>query len=346
MSLYSAIQPLLFLLDAEKSHHLSLKTIRLLEKIGLSRLIVDANLHKIMASAPKVNSMGLKFDNPVGLAAGLDKNAEYIDALAHFGFGFIEVGTITPKAQAGNPMPRLFRIPEKQAIINRMGFNNIGIDGMIENIKKSKWVRDGGVLGINIGKNASTDIDKANDDYLYCLEKSYPYASYITVNISSPNTKNLRSLQSGQALEALLASIKNKQAELHKKYNTYKPVVLKIAPDLDDAGIEEIATLVLRYQFDGLIATNTTLDKSQLPAKWQQEAGGASGAILSKHATQVLQQFSNLLNGQIPIIGVGGISSHDDAQAKFKAGASLIQVYSGLIYKGPALVAEILKGLS
>ena len=272
--------------------------------------------------------MGIEFPNPVGLAAGLDKNGAYIDALAAMGFGFIEIGTITPRPQAGNPQPRLFRIPEAKAIINRMGFNNDGVDQLIENVKSSKFK---GILGINIGKNADTPVENAVDDYLICLEKVYHYASYITVNISSPNTKNLRSLQSGDALTELLETLKQRQLELAEQYHHYVPLVLKVAPDLTEEDIEFIANQLLQFKIDGLIVTNTTLSRvgvESLP--YGNEAGGLSGAPVFEKSTECLRQFAKRLNGQIPLIGVGGITQGEHALAKKDAGASLVQIYSGL----------------
>ncbi|NLN56374.1 MAG: quinone-dependent dihydroorotate dehydrogenase, partial [Gammaproteobacteria bacterium] len=285
-----------------------------------------------------VTCMGIEFPNPVGLAAGLDKNGAYIDALAGLGFGFIEIGTITPRPQAGNPHPRLFRIPQAKAIINRMGFNNDGVDQLIENVKAAKFK---GILGINIGKNADTPVENAADDYLICLEKVYNYASYVTVNISSPNTKNLRSLQSGDALTELLQTLKQRQLELAEEHQHYVPLVLKVAPDLDAEDIQFIAKQLLQFKIDGLIVTNTTLSREgveNLPHG--DEAGGLSGAPVFEKSTACLAAFSEALKGEIPLIGVGGILSGEQALAKKNAGASLVQVYSGLIYAGPELVQD------
>lgn len=346
MSFYEIIRPLLFLLDAETSHDLSLKAMHTLEQNGLLKYLINNPTSKTSIDKKLAKTtMGISFPNALGLAAGLDKNGAYIDALSHFGFGFIEIGTVTPKPQAGNVQPRLFRIAKNQAILNRMGFNNHGMDVMIENIKKSKWVREGGILGINIGKNATTAIEDANQDYLYCLEKAYPYASYITVNISSPNTQNLRSLQTGEALKNLLHAIKTKQEALAKMHQIYKPVVLKIAPDLLETEVETIAKLIKDYQFDGVIASNTTIDKSSLDSNWHTEAGGVSGAVLTQTADLILQQLKSYLQ-DTPIIGVGGIMNAEQAMHKLALGADLIQVYSGLIYKGPALAADILQAMA
>ncbi|ENX48050.1 MAG TPA: quinone-dependent dihydroorotate dehydrogenase [Acinetobacter ursingii] len=327
--LYSLARPMLFSLSPERAHELTLSLLKSAHKIGLARQHI----------APKpVTCMGIEFPNPVGLAAGLDKNGAYIDALAAMGFGFIEIGTITPRPQAGNPQPRLFRIPEAKAIINRMGFNNDGVDQLIENVKSSKFK---GILGINIGKNADTPVENAVDDYLICLEKVYHYASYITVNISSPNTKNLRSLQSGEALTELLKTLKQRQLELAEQYHHYVPLVLKVAPDLTEEDIEFIANQLLQFKIDGLIVTNTTLSRvgvESLP--YGNEAGGLSGAPVFEKSTECLRQFAKRLNGQIPLIGVGGITQGEHALAKKDAGASLVQIYSGLIYTGPSLIKD------
>ncbi len=327
--LYSLARPMLFSLSPERAHELTLSLLKSAHKIGLARQHI----------APKpVTCMGIEFPNPVGLAAGLDKNGAYIDALAAMGFGFIEIGTITPRPQAGNPQPRLFRISEAKAIINRMGFNNDGVDQLIENVKSSKFK---GILGINIGKNADTPVENAVDDYLICLEKVYHYASYITVNISSPNTKNLRSLQSGEALTELLKTLKQRQLELAEQYHHYVPLVLKVAPDLTEEDIEFIANQLLQFKIDGLIVTNTTLSRvgvESLP--YGNEAGGLSGAPVFEKSTECLRQFAKRLNGQIPLIGVGGITQGEHALAKKDAGASLVQIYSGLIYTGPSLIKD------
>jgi dihydroorotate dehydrogenase len=282
--------------------------------------------------------MGLTFPNPIGLAAGLDKNGEFIDGLAALGFGHIEIGTVTPLPQSGNPKPRLFRITQANAIINRMGFNNDGVDRLVANVKRAHYH---GILGINIGKNAVTPIEKATDDYLTCLRKVYAHASYITVNISSPNTKNLRQLQEEDALNDLLKQLKIEQHKLADMHGKYVPLTLKIAPDLDHGQIAQIARLLMQHRIDGVIATNTTLSREgveNLPHGL--ETGGLSGAPLCARSTAVISQLAAELQGALPIIGVGGILSGADAAAKIKAGASLVQVYSGLIYRGPELVKE------
>ncbi|ENX16066.1 dihydroorotate dehydrogenase [Acinetobacter sp. CIP 64.2] len=333
--LYSLARPLLFTLAPERAHELTLSMLDKAHKLGF--------MHQKVAAKP-VTCMGIEFPNPVGLAAGLDKNGAHIDALAALGFGFIEIGTITPRPQAGNPQPRLFRIPQAKAIINRMGFNNDGVDKLIENVKASKFK---GVLGINIGKNADTPVEDAVSDYLICLEKVYNYASYITVNISSPNTKNLRSLQSGDALTELLHTLKDRQLELADQYNHYVPLVLKVAPDLTPEDIQFIAAQLLQFKIDGLIVTNTTLGREgveNLPNG--NEAGGLSGAPVFEKSTECLRQFAEVLAGQIPLIGVGGILAGQQAVAKQQAGARLVQVYSGLIYTGPTLVKDCIDAMT
>ena len=287
--------------------------------------------------------MGLTVPNPLGLAAGLDKNGEYIDALAALGFGFIEVGTVTPRPQPGNPKPRMFRLPKANAIINRMGFNNFGVDALIENVKRAKYR---GILGINIGKNFDTPIEKAASDYLIGLRKVYNHASYVAINISSPNTKNLRQLQGGDELDALLEQLKAEQENLARLHGKYVPLAVKIAPDLDEEQIRQIATLLMRHCIDGVIATNTTLSRegvANLPHG--NEAGGLSGAPVREKSTAVIRELSAALNGALPIIGVGGILSGKDAVEKIQVGAALVQIYSGMIYRGPDLVGEVIKAL-
>ncbi len=333
--MYSLVRPILFRFDAEKAHHFTLNSLRTAEKLGL--------LPKVDSHTRPTELMGLQLPNPVGLAAGLDKNGECIDAFAALGFGFVEIGTVTPKPQPGNPQPRLFRVPEHQGIINRMGFNNHGIDAMIRNIENSRFK---GILGINIGKNAVTPIENAADDYLICLEKAYAHASYITVNISSPNTKNLRALQGGDELSALLEVLKNKQAQLAATHGKYVPLAVKIAPDLDEAQIDDIAHVVKSVEMDGIIATNTTIDKSSLgnhPLAGEQ--GGLSGLPVREKSNQVLKLLAERIDGKLPIIGVGGIMNGEDAAEKIRLGASAVQVYSGLIYRGPELIKECLAAL-
>ena len=331
--MYALLRPLLFKLDAEQAHHFTLDGLARAYRLGL--------LQKVAHHTCPTTLMGLSLPNPIGLAAGLDKNGQYIDALAALGFGFIEIGTVTPKAQAGNPKPRLFRVPEHQAVINRMGFNNQGIDAMIQNIEKSRF---NGILGINIGKNATTPIENAADDYLICLEKAYTHAGYITVNISSPNTQNLRALQGGDELSALLSALKNKQAHLAAAHGRHVPLAVKIAPDLNEQQVADIAHAAIQTEIDGIIATNTTIDKSALghhPLAGEQ--GGLSGAPVREASNRVLKQLLAELEGRLPVIGVGGILSGADAAAKLHMGAAAVQVYSGLIYRGPALVKECLR---
>ena len=331
--MYALLRPLLFKLDAEQAHHFTLDGLARAYRLGL--------LQKVAHHTCPTTLMGLSLPNPVGLAAGLDKNGQYIDALAALGFGFIEIGTVTPKAQAGNPKPRLFRVPEHQAVINRMGFNNQGIDAMIQNIEKSRF---NGILGINIGKNATTPIENAADDYLICLEKAYAHAGYSTVNISSPNTQNLRALQGSDELSALLSALKNKQAHLAAAHGRYVPLAVKIAPDLNEQQVADIAHAAIQTEIDGIIATNTTIDKSALghhPLAGEQ--GGLSGAPVREASNRVLKQLLAELEGKLPVIGVGGILSGADAAAKLHMGAAAVQVYSGLIYRGPALVKECLR---
>ncbi|STZ77030.1 quinone-dependent dihydroorotate dehydrogenase [Bergeriella denitrificans] len=333
--MYSLARNFLFKLDAEKAHHLTLDSLKTVHRLGL----IPITDHRTRPT----KLMGLNLPNPVGLAAGLDKNGAYIDALGALGFGFIEIGTVTPKAQPGNPQPRLFRVPEHSGIINRMGFNNDGIDAMIKNIEASSYQ---GILGINIGKNAVTPIEQAVDDYLVCLEKSYAYAGYITVNISSPNTKNLRALQGGDELSALLEALKNKQAQLAAAHGKYVPLAVKIAPDLDEAQIADIAHVVKSVEMDGIIATNTTIDKSSLGSHpLAGEQGGLSGLPGRDKSNQVLKLLAEHLDGALPVIGVGGIMEGRDAAEKIRLGASAVQVYSGLVYRGPALIKECLQAL-
>ena len=338
MNTYALIKPFLFQLDAEYAHDLTLKSLKLAEKTGLLN-----SLYKPVKVTPR-KVMGLTFPNAVGLAAGLDKNGAFIDGMAALGFGFIEVGTVTPRPQPGNPKPRLFRVKEAQGIINRFGFNNLGVDQLIQNVKASKYR---GILGINIGKNFDTPNERAVDDYLICMRKVYRYASYITVNISSPNTKNLRQLQEKEALDALLGTLKAEQTALTQKHRKYVPIALKIAPDLEYEQIIEIADLLKSHQFDAVIATNTTLSREGVEdMKNATETGGLSGAPVRDKSSQVIRHLSNQLAGELPIIGVGGIMGGADAIEKIEAGASLVQVYSGLIYRGPSLVREVAKALA
>lgn len=287
--------------------------------------------------------MGIHFPNPCGLAAGLDKNGECIRAFDDMGFGFVEIGTITPRPQPGNDKPRIFRIPEANAVINRMGFNNKGVDYLIDQVRKAKF---NGVLGINIGKNKDTPDENAKDDYIHCMRKVYNFATYITINISSPNTPGLRSLQYGEALNELLSSLKAEQTSLAKKFDKYVPVAVKIAPDLTLEEVESIAECLIENGIDGVIATNTTLSRVGVEGlEHGDEQGGLSGQPVKEKSTQVIQMLAKALNDQIPIIGVGGIASGEDAKEKIAAGAKLVQVYTGFIYQGPELVKEVVKAL-
>lgn len=322
-------------MDAEDAHHRTLLWLKRAAALGLTKAIAapKPDLRKVM---------GLEFANPVGLAAGLDKDGAYIDALASLGFGFIEIGTVTPRAQPGNPRPRMFRLPQARAIINRMGFNNGGVDAFVANVQASKFYQNKeGTIGLNIGKNADTPIERAVDDYLLCLEKVYPYASYVTVNISSPNTKNLRQLQGASELDALLAQLKQAQSRLADHHQRYVPIALKIAPDIDSEQIKEIAGALLRHRLDAVIATNTTITRDAVQGlPHAEEAGGLSGAPVFALSNRVIRGLRAELGDALPIIGVGGILSGADARAKIDAGATLVQLYSGLIYCGPALVRE------
>lgn len=334
---YPLVRFILFRMDAENTHDLTLKWLRRIEKSFLRRFLV-----RPMVDDP-VEVLGIKFPNRIGLAAGLDKNGSCIDAFAALGFGHIEIGTVTPRAQPGNPKPRLFRLPKAKGLINRFGFNNLGVDQLVKNVKASKY---SGVLGINIGKNFDTPVDKATEDYLICLEKVYPYATYVTVNISSPNTANIRQLQFGEALEELLVAINQKQAELEKKYDRKIPILIKIAPDLSKQEIEQLAETFTKFGVDGVIATNTTFSRKGVEGlEHAEEQGGLSGLPVLKQSNLVLQQLSSMTNSKFPIIGVGGICDAAGAVEKIQAGASLVQIYSGFIYQGPKLISDIAKTL-
>ena len=336
-NLYPLLRPVLFALAPECAHELTLKLLNLSYRSGLSKLIAPRPPEK------SFTLMGLDFKNPVGLAAGLDKNGDYIDALAALGFGFIEIGTVTPRPQPGNPKPRLFRLPAHRALINRMGFNNKGIDHLLEQVRHR---RSRSPLGINIGKNFDTPIERAADDYLIGLRRAYPLADYITLNISSPNTRNLRQLQQGVELTKLITALKEEQIKLQSRHGKYTPLALKIAPDLTAEELSRIAGLLLQFEIDGVIATNTTVDRDRIAGHpLAGETGGLSGAPVKDKATAVVKALAGELNGKIPIIAAGGIMSADDAREKFAAGASLIQLYSGLIYQGPRLLVDILRVL-
>ena len=335
--MYSLIRNVLFNLDAENAHDLTIASLKATGKGPLSLF------HKQCVPNKPVEVMGIKFANPVGLAAGLDKNGECVDAFAGMGFGFVEVGTVTPKPQSGNEKPRLFRLPKANAIINRMGFNNKGVDYLVSEVKKAKANT---VLGINIGKNKLTPEENAKDDYVICMRKVYQHADYITINISSPNTPGLRSLQYGEALNELLSAIKQEQKVLAEQHGRYVPVAVKIAPDLTEEEIVGIAECLVSNEIDGVIATNTTLERDKVKhLAHGDEAGGLSGQPLTEKSTEVIRLLANALDGKMPIIGVGGIQSAADAKAKLAAGASLVQVYTGFIYKGPKLIKDIVNAL-
>ena len=335
--MYRVLRFFLFLLPAEFAHTLTLCSLQCLYRLRLVGLFAA----RPMAAPRKV--MGVDFPGPIGLAAGLDKNGDYIDGLAALGFDFIEIGTVTPRPQPGNPRPRLFRLPQSEAIINRMGFNNKGVDYLVSRVKKSNYR---GVLGINIGKNKDTPAEKAVDDYLFCMERVYPYASYITINLSSPNTPGLRDLQFGDPLRQLLRRLKQSQSELCKQHQRYVPLAVKIAPDMAEEDVKNVASVLRELQIDGVIATNTTIERPGLEGqKFATEAGGLSGAPLKPAANATLEALSGYLAGQLPVIGVGGIVCGADAPEKVAAGASLLQVYTGFIYRGPALLTAMRRAL-
>jgi dihydroorotate dehydrogenase len=334
-AMYPIIRSGLFRLDAEVAHHLSMAGLRMAESSGLLKLVAPKN----DLNSP-VEIMGLKFPNRVGLAAGLDKEGNTIDALGRLGFGCIEIGTITPRPQTGNPKPRLFRLISHEAIINRMGFNNPGIDEGVANMRKSHQFD--GVIGFNIGKNKDTPNENAADDYLICLRKAYPVADYVAVNLSSPNTPGLRDLQGAEASARLLETLKNEQQKLAAQHGKQVPLLFKVAPDLDEHHIRELSQVFLNGGLDGLIATNTTLDRGNVADHARaSEAGGLSGRPVFEKSTATLKMFASHLEGKIPIIGVGGISSVQDAQEKIQAGASLVQLYTSFIYQGPKLVRAL-----
>ncbi len=330
--LYALARSVLFRLDPEVAHDLALQCVAALGRRA-------GWLGAGPAAGETRRVMGIDFPNPVGVAAGMDKNGEYVDALAALGFGFVEVGTVTPRPQPGNPKPRLFRLEEHEALINRMGFNNAGVERVLRNLERSAYR---GVLGVNIGKNFATPLEDAADDYLACLEAVYSRASYVAVNVSSPNTQGLRELQSSERLDELLAALMERRAALAERHGATKPLLVKVAPDLDEAQVEAIAELATRHRVDGLIATNTTVAREAVAGHRPSfEAGGLSGRPLLVPATRVLRRLAEALQGRVPLIGVGGIFSGADAKSKIDAGASLVQVYTGFVYRGPALVAEV-----
>ncbi|TMP28254.1 dihydroorotate dehydrogenase (quinone) [Pseudoalteromonas rubra] len=330
---YDLARRYMFSKDAEWAHDFALGNLRRFANTPLSMAWSQ--------SLPKkpVNFLGLEFDNPVGLAAGLDKNAECIDAFSQMGFGFIEVGTVTPRPQVGNDKPRIFRLPEANAIINRMGFNNKGVDNLVANVKAARYQ---GILGINIGKNKDTPNEQGKDDYIHCMRKVFEHASYITVNISSPNTPGLRDLQYGEALDDLLQSLKNEQVDLIEKHKKSVPMLVKIAPDVDAVQLQQIAESLVNNRIDGVIATNTTLSRDAVKGlEHAEEAGGLSGRPVREKSTQVVSELKRMTQGKLPIIGVGGIDSAAAAKEKLNAGADLVQVYTGFIYEGPQLIKKI-----
>jgi len=334
---YALARSLLFCLDAERAHDLALGSIEAAYRTGLNPLLA-------LKPAPlPAKVFGIEFPNPVGLAAGLDKNGAHIDALAALGFGFIEVGTTTPRAQPGNPKPRMWRLAEQQAVINRLGFNNAGVDALLRNVERAKFA---GVLGINIGRNKDTPNDRAVDDYLFCLERVYARASYVTVNISSPNTQGLRDLQEEETLKRFIGTLRDAQERLAARHGQRKPMLLKIAPDLSEAELDAIAQVLLAARIDGLICTNTTIDRSAVAgARHAEESGGLSGKPLLQKSTSILRAMAQRLDGRIALIGVGGILAGADAALKFDAGASLVQFYSGMVYRGPELIRECVEAI-
>ena len=338
---YPLARPFLFGLDPEHAHDLTMGALARFQNTPLQCLWAQARVNDPVTVA------GLKFPNRIGLAAGLDKNGRCIDGLAAMGFGFIEVGTVTPKGQPGNPKPRMFRLPEANALINRLGFNNDGLAAFLGNVKRARFRHQGGIIGLNIGKNAATPIERAVDDYLLCLDGVYPHADYVTVNISSPNTKNLRELQGDDALDALLGAVQERKALLAARHGRSVPIFVKIAPDLDVAQVKLIAATLKRHAIDGVVATNTTIARAAvLGMAHGEEAGGLSGAPVFEASNRVVAQLRRTLGKAFPIIGVGGVMSGADARAKVIAGADLVQVYTGFIYRGPALVDEAARALA
>ncbi len=336
--LYRAARPLLFALDAERAHGLSLKSLDVLARLGAASLAASP------APRVPVRAMGLDFPNPVGLAAGLDKDGRHIDGLGALGFGFLEIGAVTPRAQPGNPKPRLFRLPEADALINRLGFNSRGVDALVENIRRSRYR---GILGINVGKNFDTPNERAADDYVACLRRVYPHASFVTANVSSPNTTDLRALQGPDNFDDLIAALATERDALAKRYGNRVPLAVKIAPDMNDAGIEMIADRVAARGIDAVIATNTTVSREGVGhLRASREPGGLSGAPLKALATAAVLKLRRALPASVAVIGVGGIASAADAREKLDAGANLVQLYTALVYRGPGLVGEIVRGLA
>ena len=337
---YSLARPFLFGLDAETAHELTMHSLARLQGTPLEWAYCNG-----MVDDP-IELAGLKFPNRVGLAAGLDKNARCIDGLGAMGFGFVEVGTVTPKAQPGNPKPRMFRLPQANALINRLGFNNDGLEAFITNVQRSSFRKKGRILGLNIGKNAATPIEDATSDYLECLDGVYPHADYVTVNISSPNTSNLRSLQGDEALDALLGAVAQRREELAARHGRRVPIFVKIAPDLEQAQVDVIAAALKRHGMDGVVATNTTIVRDAVKGMpHAEEAGGLSGAPVLEASNRVIGQLRSALGKGFPIIGVGGIMSAEDAAGKIRAGADVVQIYTGLIYRGPDLVTQAARAI-
>jgi len=335
--MYALARSFLFCLDAERAHDLTLASIETAYRTGFNPLLA-----RKPAPMP-VSAFGLRFDNPVGLAAGLDKNGAHVDALAALGFGFIEVGTTTPRPQPGNPKPRMFRLPDSEGVINRLGFNNGGVDALVRNVERAKFA---GPLGINIGKNKDTPNERAVDDYLFCLERVYARASYVTINISSPNTQGLRDLQEEETLKRFIGSLREAQERLGAQRGARKPMLLKIAPDLAEAELDGIADVVLASGIDGLICTNTTIDRTPVAGqRHADEAGGLSGKPLFAKSTAVLAGMARRVGGRIPLIGVGGIVAGADAAAKIDAGAALVQFYTGMVYRGPTLIGDCVEAI-
>ena len=338
---YALARPFLFGLDPEQAHDLTLGALARLQNTPMQCAWQQRRV------ADPVTIAGLNFPNRIGLAAGLDKNGRCIDGLGAMGFGFIEVGTVTPKSQPGNPKPRMFRLPEASALINRLGFNNDGLEAFIANVQRAQFRKNGGILGLNIGKNAATPIERAVDDYLQCLDGVYPHADYVTVNISSPNTQNLRALQSDDALDALLGAVQERKAALAKQHGRSVPIFVKIAPDLDGHQVGVIAATLARHRIDGVIATNTTIARDAVKSlRHGDEAGGLSGAPVFGASNRVIAQLRKALGAAYPIIGVGGVMSAADAQAKVAAGADLVQIYTGFVYHGPALISGAARALA
>ena len=335
-SLYPLIKPLLFQLDPELAHTVTVKSMVIAHKLGLLS-------SSAAAQSKPVDCLGLKFPNALGLAAGMDKSASAVEAWGALGFGFVEVGTLTPRPQPGNPKPRLFRLPEHRALINRMGFNNVGIHAAVERLKTRQTKA---IVGVNIGKNFDTPNENATSDYLYCLKAAYEVADYIAINISSPNTKGLRDLQGEESMRALIGALQEEQARLEQQHGKHVPIVVKIAPDLEDLHIEALGRVFNELAVEGIIATNTTISRAAVAAHpLEKEAGGLSGAPVTQRSTAVIKAFRSLLRPEIPIIGVGGIMNGQDAVDKIQAGAKLVQIYSGLVYAGPALIDEVLEAV-